>query len=294
MKQKLTHWRHRTLTELEALRWSAADRFANAGRYQPLSLAETFAVRLVAGWPVPGRLSSVLMTAAAQARSALARVGTPAWPGAGMLIPQPRGVAVLVIDMRGFSKLTKWLDDPQYLSRIINEYLSAMTGIVERDHGIVFQYTGDGLLGLFIPELSRADPAALVENLASVTAPDMHRAFDEMLGRWRADWTRQGRENVEVGLGVGISYGRAALGLLGPDHKQYFGVIGAPVNLAAYLCSQARAGTVLVDSASFETAGATAPKAKTKRLRSEKLHQRIEVIEVRPEAIVAHTESGAA
>jgi hypothetical protein len=51
--------------------------------------------------------------------------------------------------------------------------------------------------------------------------------------------------------------------------------------VAAFLCSQAFAGTVLVDRASFTRAGATAPPAKVIRLRSKKRHQRIETVVVR-------------
>jgi hypothetical protein len=50
------------------------------------------------------------------------------------------------------------------------------------------------------------------------------------------------------------------------------------VNLAAFLCSQAAAGTVLIDRDSFMRAGGTPPPAQVIRMRSKKPHQRIEAV----------------
>jgi class 3 adenylate cyclase len=55
---------------------------------------------------------------------------------------------------------------------------------------------------------------------------------------------------------IGLSFGPATIGF-GPAGKKQFGVIGEPVNLAAFLCSQAYAGSLLVDRDSFVRAGAT-------------------------------------
>src|SRR5205823_13428064 len=74
----------------------------------------------------------------------------------GLLVPHLHVVAVLAVDMRGFSKLTGALEDTQYLAELIEVYLTELTEVVERDRGVVFQYTGDGLLALFLPEIGRA------------------------------------------------------------------------------------------------------------------------------------------
>jgi class 3 adenylate cyclase len=58
-------------------------------------------------------------------------------------------------------------------------------------------------------------------------------------------------------------------------------VIGEPVNQAAYLCSQAPAGTLLVERDAFTRAGAPLPTERVVRLRSKKRHQRIETIWLR-------------
>lgn len=200
----------------------------------------------------------------------------------GLLVPHPHDVAVVAIDMRGFSRLTAVLDDTQHLTELIGEYLTTMTAIVERHRGVVFQYTGDGLLALFLPEIAASDPATMLDRLVHVVARDLHAAFAESYARWRAEWERNGRAASPIGLGVGISFGRTTIGYIGPAGKKQFGVIGEPVNLAAFLCSAAAAGTVLVDRGSFARAGAEVDAtAAHVRLHSKKRHQRLDAVRLR-------------
>jgi len=196
----------------------------------------------------------------------------------GLLVPHPHEVAIVAIDMRGFSRLTHALDDTQHVTELIGEYLTLMTAIVERHRGVVFQYTGDGLLALFLPEIAATDAAAMLDRLVRELARELHEEFTAAYARWRDEWQRSGRTASPIGLGVGISFGRATIGYIGPAGKKQFGVIGEPVNLAAFLCSEAPAGTVLVDCASFTRAGAEVASGTPVRLRSKKRHHRLDAI----------------
>jgi class 3 adenylate cyclase len=196
----------------------------------------------------------------------------------GMLVPHPHHLAVIAVDIRGFSNLTRVLHDTQYLADLIGEYLSEMTEIIERHRGVVFQYTGDGLLAIFLPELAGTDAATMLDRVVHEAGRALHARFDDLNARWRAEWRAAGRDVATIGLGVGVSYGRATIGLLGPSGKKQFGVIGEPVNQAAYLCSQAPAGTLLVERDAFTRAGAPVPAEHVMRLRSKKRHQRIDTI----------------
>jgi len=196
----------------------------------------------------------------------------------GLLVPHAHDAAVLAVDMRGFSQLTLALDDTPYLAGLLEEYLTALTGVVERHRGVVFQYTGDGLLALFIAELAGRWPGAMLDRLANEMCPQLHREFDALHERWRADWQAAGRPAVAVGLGAGLSFGRVTMGYIGAYGKKQFSALGEPVNLAAILCADAEAGTVLIDRGSFERAGFEPLRAKTVRLRSRKLQQRLEAV----------------
>jgi class 3 adenylate cyclase len=146
----------------------------------------------------------------------------------GLLVPHPHAVAVLAVDMRGFSNLTVALNDTQYLTDLVGEYLTELTTIFERHRGVVFQYTGDGLLGLFLPELAGSTGSQLLHRLVTETCPQLHDAFDVLRQSWRAEWKERGLRRIEVGLGVGLSYGHATIGFMGPSGKKQFGVIAAP------------------------------------------------------------------
>src|SRR6185436_12014916 len=175
------------------------------------------------------------------------------------LVPHQHAVAVLAADMRGFSHLTRTLRDTQYLADLVGEYLTELTRVAERHRGVIFQYTGDGLLALFLPELSGLGDGAMLHRLVHETAAEMQSVFDTLAARWRIEWSERGRDGAEVGLGLGLSFGPATIGFLGPAGKKQFGVIGEPVNLAAFLCSQAHAGSILMDLDSFERAGTVPP-----------------------------------
>ncbi len=196
----------------------------------------------------------------------------------GLLVPHPHSVGVLAVDMRGFSHLTRALAGSQTLVELIEDYLSVLTGVVEEHRGVVFDYTGDGLLALFLPELVGMPNGAMLDRLVHGMAPELHRAFDGAYDGWLTDWRAGGKTPLEIGLGTGLSFGPAIVGFMGPRGKKQVGVLGEPVNLAAYLCSQAQAGTLLVDCESFVRAGTPPPPAKMVRLHSKKRHQRIRTV----------------
>jgi class 3 adenylate cyclase len=199
----------------------------------------------------------------------------------GLLVPHPHDVAVLALDMRGFSELTRALDDTQYLTNLIEQYLSAMTRVVEEHRGVVFQYTGDGLLALFLPELAALPAPALFERLVHDTTRALHAEFDALHARWRAEWHASGRGTVPIGLGAGLSFGRVTMGFIGATGKKHIGALGEAVNVAALLCGEAEAGTVLVDRDGFARAGLPPLRTRIVRVRSRKLRRRLEAVSIR-------------
>jgi len=70
----------------------------------------------------------------------------------------------------------------------------------------------------------------------------MLAGFAPIAGRWQRELS------VDTAIGIGIHLGEVALGLLGPPGRQMPTLIGDTVNVAARLCSRARAGEVLFSS----------------------------------------------
>jgi class 3 adenylate cyclase len=67
----------------------------------------------------------------------------------------------------------------------------------------------------------------------------MLQGFVPMAARWRSELA------VEAGIGVGLHLGEVAVGVLGPPRHEATTLVGDTVNVAARLCSRARAGEVL-------------------------------------------------
>jgi class 3 adenylate cyclase len=200
----------------------------------------------------------------------------------GMLVPHRHEVAVVAVDMRGFSRLTSELHDTQYLAQLVSQYQTVLTTAIERHHGLVFQYTGDGLLAVFLREITGLASDAMLDRLVTRALPDLHDDFIRLYRDWRVEWRAAGVRINRIALGSGLSLGEVTLGIMGPPGKEHVGVLGEPVNVAAFLCSQAPGGTLLVDRGSFARAGAPEPRAEVRRLRSKKPHQRMAGLLLRP------------
>src|SRR4029079_13914369 len=71
-------------------------------------------------------------------------------------------------------------------------------------------------------------------------ALDMQSKVEDL----RAEWPKRG---YELDLGIGMSAGYATLGNIGFEGRMDYGAIGNVTNLAARLCSEAKARQILVD-----------------------------------------------
>jgi class 3 adenylate cyclase len=84
---------------------------------------------------------------------------------------------------------------------------------------------------------------------------EMLQTFAPIAARWRRELS------IEAGIGVGLHLGEVAVGVLGPPRHRATTLVGDTVNVAARLCSRARAGEVLFSctvAAALESIAATA------------------------------------
>jgi class 3 adenylate cyclase len=77
--------------------------------------------------------------------------------------------------------------------------------------------------------------------------------FTPLAERWRRE------AHIEAGLGVGLHLGEVALATFGPPTRRVLTLVGDTPNVAARLCSRARAGEVL-----FSCSVATALQARSR------------------------------
>ncbi len=175
-------------------------------------------------------------------RSALRRYVSPqvveeVLAGGGDLgAPVERDVVVLVADIRGYTALTEGLPPRVLVEQVLNRYFTAMTEALYRHGGTIDKFLGDGLIGVFGSPIARDDD---IER-SLLAAVDLQLAFAELSRRWRADLHR------EIGMGIGMAYGRAVIGNIGSDQRMDYTLIGDVVNTASRLNGIAQAGQIIV------------------------------------------------
>ncbi len=137
------------------------------------------------------------------------------------LVSETRTVCILFLDIRGFTAMTRARSADETVA-LLNDFFAEMVAIVDRHHGIINKFLGDGFLALFGAPL--ADPKAAMNALASGHA--MLAAVD----RWNA-----ARPAQAMRVGIGIHIGDAVTGTVGSPQRKEYTVIGDAVNLAARL-----------------------------------------------------------
>ena len=133
-------------------------------------------------------------------------------------------LTALFSDIRGFTSISEHMT-PEELVQFLNEYLSAMTGIVLEYEGTVDKYMGDAIMAFYGAPLDQADHAAR----ACRTALDMMTRLREL----RAEWATRGLPAMDIG--IGLNSGDMSVGNMGSEERFDYTIMGDNVNLASRL-----------------------------------------------------------
>ena len=144
-------------------------------------------------------------------------------------------VTVLFADLRGYTGLAERLP-PAQIVPLLDEFFGVLAEATARHGGQVFHMAGDGMMAGF----GVSDAASDGARDALAAGHEMLGEFAKVAARWRNELA------IESGIGVGLHLGEVALGLLGPPGRRRTTLVGDTVNVAARLCSRARAGEVLL------------------------------------------------
>ena len=150
-------------------------------------------------------------------------------------------LTVLYADLRGSTALAS-STDPALVVGFVNDYLSAMADTILRFEGTLDKFVGDEVMALFGAPYPMEDHALRAVQVGLA----MQEAHRPVMERWTA-------MNVDAcPLGVGIATGELTVGEMGSAQRSDYTVLGHAANLGARICSQARAGQVLISSETFE------------------------------------------
>jgi class 3 adenylate cyclase len=149
-----------------------------------------------------------------------------------------RLVTIMMSDLRGFSALSDRLP-PESIVKLLNNYLSEMTAVIQKHNGTIDEFLGDAILTIFGAPLQRPDDA----DRAVACAVDMQLAMARV-NAWNAE---QGFPRLE--MGIGINTGEVVVGNIGSRKRAKYGVVGSNVNLAGRIEGFATGGQILISEA---------------------------------------------
>ena len=146
-----------------------------------------------------------------------------------------KNVTILMSDLRGFTALSSMLSAEQLIT-VLNHYFEAMVAVIQKYHGTVIEFLGDGIFTVFGAPKDLPDHALMAVNCAV----EMQRALKEV-----NEWNREnGYPDLE--MGVGVNTGNAVVGNIGSEKKMKYGCMGSVVNITGRLESLTIGGQVFI------------------------------------------------
>ena len=135
-----------------------------------------------------------------------------------------RTLSIFFSDLEGFTGISEGLE-PEALTALLNEYLSAMTDIIHEEGGTIDKYEGDAIIAFWNAPLDQPDHARRCVRAAlrcQARLAEMRPGFRERLGR-------------DLKMRIGVNSGPAIVGNMGSRTRFDYTMIGDAVNLAARL-----------------------------------------------------------
>ena len=147
-------------------------------------------------------------------------------------------IAVLFVDVRGFTSMSEQLDAPEVVD-ILNRFLTLIAGCILGSGGTLDKFIGDAAMAFWGAPV-REDDYVMLAAKAAMNMVEGSRALTEELTE------RFGRS---VAFGIGIHVGEAVVGNIGSPDRMDYTAIGDTVNTAQRLESSAPPGTIYISRA---------------------------------------------
>jgi class 3 adenylate cyclase len=153
---------------------------------------------------------------------------------------ETRYVTVLFSDIRGFTAFAEQHQARDVLS-LLNHFFKQMTEVIFRHNGTFDKYVGDEIMAFF-----GAPVATGQDTLNAVRAAlELQAVFASIRDSLQRDDVRQ------LGLGIGLYSGEAAVGNVGSERVMSYTVIGDTVNTAHRLQAIALDGEIIAGETTF-------------------------------------------
>jgi adenylate cyclase len=160
-----------------------------------------------------------------------------------ILPPGPyRAVAVLLADLCSFSSYVRDTRDADIVRESLTAFYSKARYQIINSGGMLYQFGGDEVLGLFgIPDRPDGFAEAVLD-----TARALCRIGESVMQHWQR---RIDRVQTTAGLHVGVAIGDLQIVSLRPFSRLHIGAIGDCINVASRLLALAGPGDVVLSNA---------------------------------------------
>jgi adenylate cyclase len=157
---------------------------------------------------------------------------------------EKREVTILMSDLRGFTALAERLEATEVVS-LLNQYLSAMVEVIQRNGGTIDEIIGDAILVLFGAPVAMENDA----ERAVLCALGMQKAMGDV----NEQNLQRGWPAIE--MGIALHTGEVVVGNIGSTKRSKYGVVGRTINTTARIESFTVGGQVIVSPTLILAAG---------------------------------------
>lgn len=144
-------------------------------------------------------------------------------------------IAVLFVDVRGFTTLSESLE-PEQVVEILNAYFTVVANAINRWGGTLDKFIGDAAMAIFNAPRPLPDYCFC----AVCAADDIMQNFQAIKTEYEEKYDRT------LNIGIGIHTGEAIVGNIGCYSRMDYTAIGDTVNTASRLESKAAPGQILI------------------------------------------------
>lgn len=137
---------------------------------------------------------------------------------------EQRTLSIFFSDLQGFTTISEGLN-PQQLTALLNDYLTAMTDIIQAEGGTVDKYEGDAIIAFWNAPLPQEDHAERVVRAAL--------RCQEQLGKMRPELHQ--RTGKDLFMRIGLNTGPVVVGNMGSHNRFNYTILGDAANLASRL-----------------------------------------------------------
>ncbi|WP_417598234.1 CHASE2 domain-containing protein [Oceanospirillum sp.] len=145
-------------------------------------------------------------------------------PASISLEGESREMTVLFSDVRGFTTISEGLN-PEELTRLMNAFLTPMTGVIHEYRGTIDKYMGDAIMAFW--------GAPLKDPLHAKHGVEAGLRMIEIMKELGPEFRKRGWPELKIG--VGLNTGPMNVGNMGSEFRMAYTVLGDAVNLGSRL-----------------------------------------------------------